>query len=127
MPGRIPHDMECDVAEVEIPSSNQHQQVVIAGNNNNDQVNDRKRQRLENALQPTDIVIPGLSEKLKNYQPTDQNRFGILGVLADVNIECPSTSSQPPIKNNINNNKTTQKPKWCPPIYIYNIQLSIPQ
>ncbi|XP_075150698.1 uncharacterized protein LOC142224797 [Haematobia irritans] len=91
MPGPLPQDMEFDVAEVEASTSHHHSPAV---NNDKDvsktktiiNPNDRKRQRLESALSPINISIPDLTERLANHNPADQNRFGILGVLSDIDI-----------------------------------------
>lgn len=56
--------------------------------------NDRKRQRRESlTTSPITIDLSDLTDKLINHNPIGQNRFGILGVLADIGIDSLSKRS----------------------------------
>lgn len=61
--------------------------------------NDRKRQRRESlTTSPITIDLSDLTDKLINHNPIGQNRFGILGVLADIGIDSQEI-------NNLHQNK----------------------
>lgn len=69
-----------------------------------------------------DIDISDLKEKLADHNPNDQNKFGILSVLENVDIQCPTATN----KTQATNNKSatiTNKMKWCPPIFVFNVNI----
>lgn len=127
MPGFSPPDMDFDVAEVEASTS---QRNLMAESNNKEsaQINNNKRHRHESALGLNDVDIPDLSERLKKHKQTDDNPFGILGVLTQVDFSAASTTATQPAQadkgnNNNNDNNSGQKPKWCPPIFLFNVNI----
>lgn len=127
MPGSIPHDMDCGVAEVEISTSQNHSK---AGNTNNmsAQTSANKRQHGEIGVSPNDLEANELRERLKKHKQTDDNPFGILSVLSQVDFTSTSSSSTQVtqggsgIKNNNNDSGETTS-RWCPPIFIFNVNI----
>lgn len=128
MPGYKPNDMDCDVVEEEI-STSQHNLNADIISNKGAQTSAIKRQRNETAVNPNDIEIPELRERLKKHKQTDDNPFGILSVLTQVDFASTSTAATQDNqanngKTNANNNNNGEtKPKWCPPIFIYNVNI----
>ncbi|XP_073816945.1 uncharacterized protein [Musca autumnalis] len=123
MSGPTLHDIEFDVAEEEVTSTPQVSCDVQTNIKNVKIANDRKRQRLEAALSPISVNASDLANKLANYNTNDQNKFGILGVLADVNLK---TSQPANVTRNVTEEDTTKKATaktWCPPIFVYNMDI----
>ncbi|XP_059226075.1 uncharacterized protein LOC131998054 [Stomoxys calcitrans] len=115
--------MNCNVGEVDASTSQNK-------NNLGAQPNVYKRQRTENESDYNEIVIPELRERLKRHKQTDDNPFGILNVLTQVDFASAATQATQPDtdnknknNNNINNNNSATRPKWCPPIFIYNVNI----
>lgn len=89
MPENLP-DMEFDVAEL-VASTSEHLLPPSATTNKPPKLTrsmtfDRKRQRFDSALSSINLDLSDLNERLSSHNPLDQNRFGILGALADVDI-----------------------------------------
>lgn len=119
-PDSLPPDMEFDVTE-EIASTSKQLPAFANSTSmqeNKTKQNERKRLRLESAI--SSINVSDLAEKLTNYNPQDQNKFGILGALADIDISTPVSN---PTTTKIN---VPPKPKisWCPPIFTYNVNIN---
>lgn len=106
MSDSLPLDMDCDVTEGEVPTCSNHKPAATNNNNTTEtssivakKTNDRKRQRRESlTTSPITIDLSDLIDKLINHNPIGQNRFGILGVLADIGIDSQEI-------NNLHQNK----------------------
>lgn len=119
MPESLPPDRKCDVVE-EIATTSQ--KAAASDQNLHTQTHkssDRKRKKLDNIISPINVDLSEQTERLTNHDDNDQNRYSILGVLGDLEIETTQRTSKP----NTQIPTSTEKPKlnkksWCPPIFI---------
>lgn len=88
-----------------------------------------KRKRLEGPITPANVDVSKINRKPSEvYDPTKQNKFGIL---ADLEIENTPYSSKVTTHNNTVNATTnvTKNPpgsinkSFCPPIFLYNVNI----
>lgn len=125
----IPPNMECEADDEE--SRREEQPDLAQANDTHKQTNKvntthtKKRLRLDGTILPSNVDISELRGRLANHNPNEANRFSILGVLGELDIE-----NNPPIKSNPVNKETqkstndkTSTKSWCPPIFIYNVNI----
>ncbi|XP_073839631.1 uncharacterized protein [Musca autumnalis] len=123
-PESLPPDMQYDCIEEIASTSNIHVPALTKAVNTQTKVtkqNERKRQRIEGVLSPVNVDISDLKERIKNFIPQDQNKYGILGALADIDIVPPPVSNPTPTKAKDVNHKP--KISWCPPIFVFNVNI----
>lgn len=128
MPTFLPHDMEYDVPEEEVVTSIDTSSAILNDSrpiikDTPNVSNERKRQRVESTILQTSVDISDLSRRLADHVPLDKNKFGILSVLADIDLQ----GAPPAVNHQTQINDDDQQPvtgnKWCPPIIVYNVNI----
>lgn len=122
VPETLP-DMDLDVTEI-VATTSDHPLPALATTKLQTKQNERKRQRLESVLSPINVDISDLNNQLLKHNMQDDNRFDILGALADINIELPNQNdtNQKPQNHSVVEPKT--KKTWCPPIFVFNVDIN---
>lgn len=65
---------------------------------------ERKRQRVEGTIPPISVDVTDLCRRLANHVPLDQNKVGILSVLAEIGLQ----GTPPAVKNQSQTNDEQQ-------------------
>lgn len=91
----------------------------------NTSTNKLKRMRLDGTFLPSNVDISELNGRLVDHDPNDQNRYAILGVLGELDIENnPQIRSLPvPKESQKTGSDKVRTVSWCPPIFIFNVNI----